>query len=170
MKKKAKAKPAKKAPAKKAAKKVAKKPVKKAPAKKPAKKVAPKKAAKVVPAKPVKEVKKAGPVPPIKPTLVIPKNRSTLQYTQSEFFEAIRGFCGFNTRTEARKFYDDFATMIQASLKSGYKLSLPGLGRMQVRKTKARMGRNPATQEPIQIPARRKVAFTPTKVLKEAVL
>lgn len=112
--------------------------------------------------------KKLGPVPPKKPVLSNPKN--SRQYTQSEFFECIRGYCGFNNRREAKDFYGDFATMIQAALKSGYKLVLPGLGKMQVRKTKARMGRNPMTQEIIQIPAKRKVAFTANKALKEAVL
>ncbi len=163
---------AKKKATKKATKKPAKKAVKKAvkkATKKPAKK-ATKKAAPVKAAKPVKEVKKAGPVKPVKPALVTPKNKGSQQYTQSELFDCIRGFCGFTSRTDARKFYDQFAAMIQQSLKSGYKLNLPGLGKMQVRKTKARMGRNPMTQEQIMIPAKRKVAFTPTKALKEAVL
>jgi DNA-binding protein HU-beta len=38
-----------------------------------------------------------------------------------------------------------------------------------VRKRAARMGRNPATGEPIQIKASKKVAFRPAKELKEAV-
>jgi DNA-binding protein HU-beta len=44
-----------------------------------------------------------------------------------------------------------------------------GLGRLQVRKRAARMGRNPATGEPIQIKASKKVAFRASKELKEAV-
>ena len=38
------------------------------------------------------------------------------------------------------------------------------------RKTKARMGRNPATGEAIKIPARTRLRFTPAKALKDAVL
>jgi DNA-binding protein HU-beta len=60
--------------------------------------------------------------------------------------------------------------MVQAALKSGYKLVLPGLGKMQVAKSKARMGRNPMTGEAIKIPARKKVRFTANKALKDAVL
>ncbi|HXG20026.1 MAG TPA: HU family DNA-binding protein, partial [Methylomirabilota bacterium] len=33
-----------------------------------------------------------------------------------------------------------------------------------------RTGRNPQTGEPIKIPARRKVAFSPAKVFKESIL
>ena len=42
-------------------------------------------------------------------------------------------------------------------------------GILQVRKRAARIGRNPATGEPIQIKASRKVAFRATKGLKMAV-
>ena len=43
---------------------------------------------------------------------------------------------------------------------------LGGLGILQVRKRAARMGRNPATGEPIQIKASKKVAFRAAKELK----
>ena len=114
--------------------------------------------------------KKPAPTPPKKPTLVTPKNSSSRQYTQSELFDCIQGYCGFSTRREAKEFYANFSGMIQSALKSGFKMVLPGLGKIQVRRTKARKGINPATREPINIPARRKVAFTANKALKEAVL
>jgi DNA-binding protein HU-beta len=44
-----------------------------------------------------------------------------------------------------------------------------GLGILQVRHRAARMGRNPATGEPIQIKASKTVAFRAAKELKEAV-
>ena len=159
-------------PAKKvtAVKKAAKKPVKKVVAK--VKKVAAKKPAivkgkKAAPA-PKPEPKKAVPTPPARPVLVVPKNQA--QYTQSEFIDCLRGYCGFPSRRETKEFYLSFVDMLQGGLKSGYKMVLPGLGRLLVRKTKARTGRNPATGETIQIPARRKVAFTASKAMKEAVL
>lgn len=159
--------------AKPAAKKAVKKPAMKA--KKAAPKAAPKaakKAAKVVVAKTkiVAAPKVTGPVPPKKPVLVTPKNTASKQYSQSEFYDCIQGYCGFNKRKEAKEFYMGFQSMLQSALKSGYKVVLPGLGKMQVRKTKARKGINPATREPINIPAKRKVAFTALKALKEAVL
>ena len=153
------------------AKKKAKVVKKAAKSKKAGKKAAPKKVAKAVKkgAAPV-EKKSAVPVPPKKVSLSVPKNSGSRQYTQSELYENIKGSCGFHTRTEAKLFYGGFVDLIQAALKGGYKVVLPGLGKIQVRKTKARNGINPATREPIKIPAKRKVAFTALKALKEAVL
>lgn len=134
--------------------------------KKPAKKAAAKPVKKAAPA----EKKAAVPVPPKKSSLTVPKNSGSRQYTQSELYENIKGSCGFHTRSEAKVFYGGFVDLIQTALKGGYKVVLPGLGKIQVRKTKARNGINPATREPIKIPAKRKVAFTALKALKEAVL
>jgi DNA-binding protein HU-beta len=44
------------------------------------------------------------------------------------------------------------------------------LGKLYVRETKARQGRNPATGEVISIPKRKRVKFTAAKALKERVL
>jgi DNA-binding protein HU-beta len=164
-------KPAKKAaPKKVAAKKAAPKKVAAKSAKK-AKPVKAKAAAKKVAAPVVKAAAKTpSPIPPKKPSLVTPKNTGSKQYTQNELYECIKGYCGFETKREAAEFYTGFQEMLQSALKSGYKVVLPGLGKMQVKKTKARMGRNPTTQQPIMIPAKRKVAFTALKALKEAVL
>jgi DNA-binding protein HU-beta len=63
----------------------------------------------------------------------------------------------------------DFIGMIVKHLKKGDRIRIGGLGILQVRKRAARMGRNPATGEPIKIKASRKVAFRAAKELKEAV-
>ena len=99
-----------------------------------------------------------------------PRNGRTLSYTQSEMLENIRGFCGLNKRSQARELVEDLALFITDSLKRGYKIPLLGLGKMYVRQTKARMGRNPATGEVIHISPKKRVRFTPAKSLKEAVL
>jgi len=54
-------------------------------------------------------------------------------------------------------------------LQQGTKIRIPGLGIFQVSSRAARMGRNPATGEPIQIKASKKIAFRPAKELKEAI-
>ena len=54
-------------------------------------------------------------------------------------------------------------------LKKGERIRIVGLGILQVRKRAARMGRNPATGEPIQIKASKKVAFRASKELKESI-
>jgi len=55
-------------------------------------------------------------------------------------------------------------------IKRGAKVRVPGFGILMVKKTSARTGRNPATGEPIKIPAKKKVAFRVSKDLKAAVL
>ena len=59
--------------------------------------------------------------------------------------------------------------LVVKNLKKGARIRLVGLGILQVRKRAARMGRNPATGEPIKIKASKKIAFRPAKELKEAV-
>jgi DNA-binding protein HU-beta len=99
-----------------------------------------------------------------------PRNTNTYSYTYSEFIENIRAFTGMQKRTQAKEICEDFARFIKEALKKGYKLPLLGLGKLYVRQTKPRQGRNPATGEVIQIPAKRRVRFAPTKLLKEEVL
>src|SRR5438046_10703149 len=63
----------------------------------------------------------------------------------------------------------DMVALVVKHLKKGERIRIGGLGILVVRKRAARMGRNPATGEPIQIKASKKVAFRPAKELKEAV-
>ena len=63
----------------------------------------------------------------------------------------------------------DLVNLITKHLKKGDRIRLVGLGVLVVRKRAARMGRNPATGEPIQIKASKKIAFRPAKELKEAI-
>ncbi len=50
------------------------------------------------------------------------------------------------------------------------KFTLPGLGKLELKNRKARMGRNPQTGQPIPIPAKRVVKFRVAKAAKEAIL
>src|ERR687888_356743 len=63
----------------------------------------------------------------------------------------------------------DLVNLVTKHLKKGDRIRIGGLGILVVRKRAARMGRNPATGEPIQIKASKKVAFRAAKELKEAV-
>lgn len=99
-----------------------------------------------------------------------PRNGNTLSYTQSEFLENLRGFCGLEKRSQARELIEDLQALVTDTLKKGYKIPLFGLGKLYVRRTKPRVGRNPQTGEPINIPARKRVRFTAAKALKDAVL
>jgi DNA-binding protein HU-beta len=142
---------------------------KKAPVKKPvAKKVAAPKAKKVAPKAPSKVSME---VPVVKKIRAATKPKSkTGSYTQSEFLENLRAFCGFTKKTQAKEVSEDITILVLDCLKKGYKIPLFSLGKMHVRKTKPRNGINPTTKEPIKIPAKKKVRFSPAKSLKEAVL
>ncbi len=56
------------------------------------------------------------------------------------------------------------------TVRKGEPVKIPGLGTFRKVQTKARMGRNPQTGEPIKIPARKKVRFSVAKTFKESVL
>jgi DNA-binding protein HU-beta len=64
---------------------------------------------------------------------------------------------------------EDLVAHLVKNLKKGNRVRIAGFGILQVRKRAARMGRNPATGEAIQIPAKKKIAFRASKELKEAV-
>ncbi len=72
------------------------------------------------------------------------------------------------TKRAGEAFLGDLVGLITKHLKKGERVRIAGLGILQVRKHAARMGRNPATGEPIQIKAGKKVAFRATKALKLA--
>ena len=61
------------------------------------------------------------------------------------------------------------AKVIAAELAAGGEVPLPHIGKLKVRDVAARAGRNPATGEPVQIPAKRKVALVVAKEMKDAV-
>ena len=56
-----------------------------------------------------------------------------------------------------------------AHIKSGDRVRIAGLGILEVRNRAARMGRNPATGEAVQIKASKKIAFRASKDLKQAI-
>ncbi len=63
----------------------------------------------------------------------------------------------------------EFVQTFAEHLTKGTKIRINGLGIFQVRSRAARLGRNPATGEQIEIKASKKIAFRPAKELKEAV-
>lgn len=63
---------------------------------------------------------------------------------------------------------DELATLAYQEAKNGF--TLPGLGKLVVQDRAARIGRNPATGEPVQVPAKKVVKFRIAKACKDAVL
>ena len=87
--------------------------------------------------------------------------------TKKQFADALAKQHHF-TKKQGREMLEDLIGLITQHLKKGERVKIAGLGILVVRNRAARMGRNPATGEPIQIKASKKVTFRPTKALKMA--
>ncbi|TVR42437.1 MAG: HU family DNA-binding protein [Planctomycetota bacterium] len=71
------------------------------------------------------------------------------------------------TKKEAGAVVDALVKVLITTAKKNEKgATLPGLGKLVLRKTKARMGRNPQTGEPVKIKANKKLAFRIAKAAK----
>jgi DNA-binding protein HU-beta len=72
------------------------------------------------------------------------------------------------TKTQTVVFLDALAKLAYKEAKNGF--TFPGIGKLVVINRKARMGRNPATGEAIQIKAKKVLKFRVAKAAKEAAL
>ena len=70
---------------------------------------------------------------------------------------------------QAKALLASLVELMVGHLKKGDRLRIGGLGVLEVKSRPARMGRNPATGEAIQIKASKKIAFRAAKELKEAI-
>ena len=73
------------------------------------------------------------------------------------------------SKKEAAAAFDAFVNYISDSCQRGDRCAIPGLGSFAVSQRKAREGRNPRTNEKINIPASKNVRFKAGKDLREAV-
>jgi len=72
------------------------------------------------------------------------------------------------TKKTASEILDYVAEMAYKNAKNTF--TLPGIGKLVLVNRKARTGRNPATGEPINIPAKKVVKFRVAKAAKDAIL
>ena len=89
--------------------------------------------------------------------------------TKSQMMAALADKTGMSKK-DVSDFMDKFAEMAYAEVKSAGEFTIPGIGKLVKKHRKARMGRNPATGESIQIPAKTVVKFRVAKAAKDAVL
>jgi DNA-binding protein HU-beta len=73
-------------------------------------------------------------------------------------------------RVMAREFFEELTMLSEKELKRSGEFVLPDMVKLVIQKRKARLGRNPATGEPIKIPAKTVVKARIAKKLKDAVL
>lgn len=73
-------------------------------------------------------------------------------------------------RGDVRVFFDELQGLCERQLQDTGEFTLPGIAKLVLQKREARMGRNPATGEAIEIPAKQVVKARIVKQLKDAVL
>jgi len=89
--------------------------------------------------------------------------------TKSQLVQKLADSSGV-TKKQAAIVLEQLVDATVSSVRKGDPVKIPGLGTFRKVQTKARMGRNPQTGEPIKIPARKKVRFSVAKTFKESVL
>ena len=72
------------------------------------------------------------------------------------------------SKKAAGQFMDELVKLAYKEAKNSF--TIPGLGKLVLVDRKARIGRNPATGEQIQIPAKRVVKFRVAKAAKDSIL
>lgn len=89
--------------------------------------------------------------------------------TKSETLQALADKLGV-TRKQAGEMLDALVTLAYGETKKSGEFTIPGLGKLQKKHRAARMGRNPATGEQIQIAAKTVVKFRVAKAAKDSIL
>ena len=88
----------------------------------------------------------------------------TKSQTLAELAEAVEGI----SKKQAGQFMEALTNLAYKQAKNSF--TIPGLGKLVLVQRKARMGRNPATGETIQIKAKKVVKFRVAKAAKDAIL
>ena len=89
--------------------------------------------------------------------------------TKSETLQTLAEKTG-KSKKEVTEMLDAIVALAYSETKKSGEFTLPGLGKLQKKKRDARTGRNPATGETIQIPAKTVVKFRLAKAAKDAIL
>lgn len=87
---------------------------------------------------------------------------------KTELIAAIAEQAGISKK-DAEKALKAFTDVVADELKKGEKVQLVGFGTFEVAERKAREGRNPQTNEPMQIAASKAPRFKAGKALKDVV-
>lgn len=72
------------------------------------------------------------------------------------------------SKADVEHVLNTFGDVAAAELLGGGEVSVPGVGKLVTEERAARMGRNPRTGEPVQIPERKVVKLRPGKNMRSA--
>jgi len=101
--------------------------------------------------------------------LIINLKKAMAKMTKSQTLAALAEKTGL-AKKDVVGLMDALVELAYSEVKKGGEFVLPGFGKLVKVNRKARQGRNPATGETIQIPAKTVVKFRLAKAAKEAVL
>lgn len=87
--------------------------------------------------------------------------------TKAELVKALQDATNLSG-VQAGEYLNRLGDIMAAELIGGGEVPLPAIGKLKVKSTKARTGRNPKTGESIQIPAGRKAVLVVSKELKDS--
>lgn len=97
------------------------------------------------------------------------KEIGTNTTTKAQLTDVLYEKLGGLSKREAADIVDTTLELLKKTLEQGEKVKLSGFGNFSVRFKNARVGRNPATKEPMTISKRHVVTFKPSPRLKELV-
>jgi nucleoid DNA-binding protein len=88
--------------------------------------------------------------------------------TKADIVDRIAAGTGL-TKVETEAVVDGFMVTVIDALATGGGVELRGFGSFRVRERAARTARNPLTDEPVEVPARRVPVFKPAQEFRRAV-
>ena len=89
--------------------------------------------------------------------------------TKSQMLQAMAEKTG-HSKKEMTTVMDALVDLAYGEVKKNGEFTIPGVGKLVKQHRKARMGRNPATGQEIQIPAKTVVKFRVAKAAKDSIL
>lgn len=93
---------------------------------------------------------------------------ATKRMTQTDIINHLSEKSGVK-KADAKEFFNALAALATSEVQKNGEFTLPGFGKLVKATRKAREGRNPATGDTIQIPAKTTVKFRLGKAMKDAI-
>lgn len=88
--------------------------------------------------------------------------------SKKDFIDVLAEKAGV-TKKDAAEMYEDVFGVLHEVLSEGKGVSIPDIGKFEIKQKEARTARNPRTGETVEVPAKNALKFKASKVLKEAV-
>jgi len=86
--------------------------------------------------------------------------------TKADLARAVYEKHGGIALQDCQRAVDQIFALIKKNLLEGHRVHIVGFGTLEVVERRARRGRNPATGEEIELPARRALVFRPSRAIK----